>query len=146
MKVILLKDVRGLGKKLDIKDVADGHAQNVLIPQGLVEVATGAALKRAEVLKRDLELKAKKAESALVANLKKLHGAEVVISAEANEKGHLFAAIHREAILDALFKQHGIALQPAHLVDTKLALKERGTADVDVSILGERATFKVTIK
>ncbi len=51
MKVILLKDVQALGRKFDIKDVADGHASNFLLPKKLAEMATEKALKRLEEMK-----------------------------------------------------------------------------------------------
>ena len=62
MKVILLKDVPKLGKKLEVKEVADGHAQNHLIPEGLVKPATKEALEWVEMQK---ELMEKGAEESL---------------------------------------------------------------------------------
>ena len=49
MKVVLLKDIKGVGKKNDIKTIADGYALNFLIPQNLAEVATAQALKNVEL-------------------------------------------------------------------------------------------------
>ena len=51
MKIILLRDVEKLGKKYDVKDVADGHARNFLIPQGLAKPATEVALREIETEK-----------------------------------------------------------------------------------------------
>ena len=51
MKVIFLMDVKGAGKKYEVKNVADGYALNLLIPKGVAEAATPGAVKKAELLK-----------------------------------------------------------------------------------------------
>src|SRR3990167_742911 len=55
MKIILLEDVKKIGKKFDVKDVSDGYAKNFLFPKGLAEVATPSALKELEKKKTEME-------------------------------------------------------------------------------------------
>ena len=74
MKIILLKDVKGLGKKYDIKEAKDGYVLNMLIPQGLAVHATDKSIKEVEIRKRnDLEHR-KIQEDLLIMNLKELNG------------------------------------------------------------------------
>ena len=96
MKIILTKDVQKLGQKYDVKEVSSGHALNLLIPQGLAISATPEALKRNEVLKKQVESERKVHEDLLVMNVKGLDGITLEVSGKANEKGHLFAGLHRE--------------------------------------------------
>ena len=67
MKVILLQDVRKLGAKYDVKNVADGYARNFLIPKGLVKIATQAVLYELEAEKKAWETKSM--PKAIVTNL-----------------------------------------------------------------------------
>ena len=90
MKVILLTDVKNLGKAWEIKDVSDGYARNFLFPNNLAETATPDLIKKAEQKKA---LKVKKAEEDLMkveklASL--LEGLLVKVKAKANDEGKLF--------------------------------------------------------
>src|SRR6266850_366694 len=98
MKVILLKNVDKLGKKFDIKEVSNGHALNLLMPQGLAIAATPAAIKRVEAEKAKSEGERKVHEELLIQNLAAIEGATVSISGKANDKGHLFAGLKAEDI------------------------------------------------
>jgi large subunit ribosomal protein L9 len=93
MQVILLQDVEKLGKKFDVKEVADGYARNFLLPNNLVKPATEEALKQLEAEK---EAAAKKAESELRETegaVAQLDGQEVEISTKVDESGKLFGSI-----------------------------------------------------
>lgn len=102
MKVILLKDINKLGKKFDIKDVADGHARNFLIPKKLAKPATEAAVKAIETEKEAAEAMAVldlKATEEIVANL---DGQEIEIPAKVSEEGKLYGALTPLKISKAL--------------------------------------------
>lgn len=108
MRVILLQDVKGQGKKGDIINVSDGYARNFLLPRNLAEEATPAALKEA---KRRL-----KAQEAAIEQEKKMlrETAEVLkskvtkIKAKAGENGKLFGSVTSMEIAEELKKQHDI--------------------------------------
>src|SRR4051812_15106313 len=105
MKVILLKDVRKVGKKYEIKDVSDGFALNFLIPRKLAEVSSAQALKKLEQRKSQDAATMKVQEDLLLKNLKSLEGATVTLQEQANDKGHLFKGVHSEEIVTAIREQ-----------------------------------------
>jgi large subunit ribosomal protein L9 len=93
MKVILTKDVAKIGKKFEIKEVADGYARNFLFANNLAKPATEAALKQLEVEK---EMLAKQAEADLKIEedlISQLDGQEIEIIAKADETGKLYGSI-----------------------------------------------------
>jgi len=145
MKVILLKDVAKLGRKYDTKDVSSGHALNLLIPQGLAISATTEAVKRIEVLKAQTEGERKVHEDLLVMNVKGLDGITLNVSGKANEKGHLFAGLHREAIAEEIFKQTKLQVDPS-FIQLEHPLKEIGEHVIEVKGGGKSAKFKVVIE
>lgn len=102
MKVILIKDVARLGRRLAVKEVPAGHAQNFLIPRKLAIPATPENMKRlsAEVTKhaKDTEESEKSFREALA----KLGTETVTYSTEANEKGHLFKGVNARDIAEKL--------------------------------------------
>src|SRR4051812_43655114 len=112
MKIVLIKDVKGVGKKHDVKTVADGFALNSLIPQGGAVVATESVLKRVELAKKQEEGERKVKEDLLAKNLKSIHDAVVEVSADANEKGHLFAGLHAAEIAPLVREKTGVDLLP----------------------------------
>src|SRR5690606_10851329 len=104
MRVIFLKDVKGQGKKGEIKNVSEGYAQNFLIPRGLVRVATEGNVKTLEV-QNAAEEKRKAQEKAEAEELgKKLEEMTVTLQAKAGEGGRLFGAITNKQIAEALAK------------------------------------------
>ena len=93
MKVILLQDIDGLGKKYDVKTVKNGYARNFLIPKGLVESASKPSLLKLEQLKK---AEAKKDEEHLVKTQKsatELDGQEIEFLVKTGEEDQLFEAI-----------------------------------------------------
>ncbi len=147
MKIVLLKDTKGVGKKHDIKDVADGFALNSLIPQGAAEVATAKALARVALVKQQEEAEKKIKEDLLSKNLKSIHDAVVEIEVGANEKGHLFAGLHAAEIAPLVKTQTQIDVLPEFIKLDK-PIKEIGEHKIDVKVQGKSATFtlKVTAK
>ena len=145
MKIVLLKDVKGVGKRNDIKTVADGFALNSLIPQGVAEVATAQALSRVTLAKMREDADRKVREDLLSKNLKSLHDAVVTVELPANEKGHLFAGIHTAEIAPLIKEQTRIDVLPEFIKLDK-PIKEIGNHKIDVSVHGKQATFTLTVK
>lgn len=116
MKVIFLKDVRGVGQHGDIKNVADGYAGNFLFPQKLAEPATEEKVKKLETTKQEREAELQKQEEALDTNIKALRGKVVKISARATEKGGLFKSITLQDIVRAIKNEHGIEIPESSVV------------------------------
>ncbi len=145
MKVILLKDVPKLGRRFEVKDVSSGHAINHLIPQGHVLAATPDTMKRLEIQKKKFDAERKIHEDLLVKNLKDLDGKTLTIFGKANDKGHLFAGLHREAIAVELQKQTQLQIDPT-FIQLEHPLKEVGEHIVEVNGGGKSVKFKVVVQ
>lgn len=107
MKVILLKDVKGQGKKGDVVDVSVGYAQNFLFKNNFAKEATPGNLK---ALKKQQQKSAEAEQQELQAakNLKEeLDHIQVELSAKAGEGGRLFGSITNKQVAEALKKNHG---------------------------------------
>ena len=116
MKVIFNQDVRGQGRKGEMKEVSIGYARNYLIPRGLASEATTDninALKLKEKAKA-AQMAREKAEAE--ENAKKLDGIQVIIRAKAGSSGKLFGAVTSQEISDALKEQHGIDIEKNKIV------------------------------
>lgn len=98
MKVILKEDVRGVGRKHDIKDVSDGYARNFLFPQKLAEAVTKEALKRLE--KRKVELA--KDEMRLMKLARELNDRHLEFTLKTGEDGSVYGSVTKEMILSAI--------------------------------------------
>jgi large subunit ribosomal protein L9 len=144
MKVILNADVAKLGKKYEVKNVSDGHALNMLIPKGLVEVATPASLKALEGKKAAVEASQKRMEEVIVKNLKTVHGKVFEMTEKVNEKGHLFAAIHLDQV-SALVKTKTHVELPSGYLSVAKPIKEGGDHEVTVKVGKESATFTLKV-
>ena len=111
MKVILIKDVKGSGKKGDVLNVADGYARNYLIGKGFALEATQKNLndlqgkKSSEQHKIDVEIADNKAL------VEKIKDKDVVIKAKAGQGGKLFGAVTASTVSDEIKKQYGIDVE-----------------------------------
>jgi large subunit ribosomal protein L9 len=144
MKVVLLKDVPKVGKKYDIKDVADGFAFNSLIPRGLAEVATPKAIQRVELVKKQDAAERKVREDLLMKNLKDLENVTVEIKEKVNDKGHLFAAIHKPELISAIKTQTRLDMDETHIMLDK-PIKEVGEHTIEVKVGEKNAKFKLNV-
>ncbi len=145
MQVILLKDVKGLGKAGEVAKASDGYARNKLIPQGLVMEATPQNLKALE--RRKAEIEAQRAFDKAVAEetKAKVEAVTVKIAAKAGENGKLFGAITAKDIADALEKDHKIFLDKKK-VDLDAPIKQTGPVTVDLKLYaGVVAKCKVEV-
>lgn len=144
MKVILLKDVPKIGRKYDVKDVSPGHASNFLIPRGLAEIATNSSIKKISTLRAQEEAEGKIKEDLLLKNLIDIEGIHIEVSEKANDKGHLFAGLHKEEIAKLIEVQTRLAILPSYIVLDK-PIKTVGDHIVEVEVQGKKAKFKLTI-
>ncbi|HYE22652.1 MAG TPA: 50S ribosomal protein L9 [Verrucomicrobiae bacterium] len=115
MRVLLIKDVGGLGRLGEIKEVSDGHARNFLIPRKLAVPATENVVNK--VLKENQEKQDKKAreDEKLKELVKKLNKASISIRAKAS-KDSLFAQIHEKQISELIREKYHIEFEPKLIV------------------------------
>lgn len=144
MKVIFLKDVPRVGKRNDVKEVNDGYAMNFLVPKKLAELATTKAINTLEQQKKEMILERTMAEQALMKIMNEIKDKEVTIKGKANEIGHLFSAIHKKEIVEALKREHKIEINEDFL-DLEKPLKETGEFEITVKVKNKKTTFKVIV-
>lgn len=144
MKVILLKDVKKVGKKGDVIEASDGYARNFLFPKKLAEEATNSNL---HILnnKKENERKQKLAELEAAQKLAgELKGKEIKITAKTGENGKLFGAITSKDVSGLIKEQYKVDIDKKKIVmDT---IKLAGQYDIEVKLYPEVSTkMKVII-
>jgi large subunit ribosomal protein L9 len=144
MKIILLKDIPKVGKRYETKEIAEGYALNLLIPKGLAIVATADAVKRISTEKAKADGERRVHEELLSKNLKELDGASITIAERANEKGSLFAGIHKAELAPHIQSQTRIQIAPEYIVLDK-PIKETGEYVIQVKVGDKSAKFKLTV-
>jgi len=138
MKIVLLKDIHGLGKKYDTVTVADGFALNNLIPKKQAEFATDSVVSRYAKLKEAEGEHIKMKEEEVIKNLDSIISKVYEVKAKANEQGHLFAALHKEQIADILNID-------ANFIVMDKNIKEVGEHDVALKVRDVEKTVKVNV-
>ena len=145
MRIILKENIKGVGQKYDVKNVADGYANNFLIPRKLAEYASPEAVRKAEILKSanavEMEIREKLTEK----QIEMLKEVRIVLKRKGNEKGHLFEKIHPEEISEALKEQTKIEIDPEFLVIEK-PIKEIGEHNVVAQIGKNKGEFRVMVE
>lgn len=145
MKVILLSDVKKVGKKYDIVDVAPGYARNFLFAKGLAEAITKASAKRVAELSKKREVEAKRQHALLEKALTGVKDATITLKKAANEEGHLYAGVTAGELAGELGKAIGAALEAEHIVLEK-PIKALGEFTVPAKVGEKTAEFKVVIE
>ena len=146
MKVLLIKDVKTLGKAGEVKEVKDGYGKNFLIGKGFAKHATDEiiAQHKADEIQaaKDLEK-----EIALLKEIAvKLDKAEIIINKKLGQNGHLFGSITKDEVAHALLEQHTIEIDKKHITD-KVAIKTVGEHDLDLKLgHGIHATLHVDVQ
>jgi len=132
MKVLLKKDVRGVGRKGEIKNVADGYFRNFLMPHDLALPVTDEVLKKIEgEIKQKEEVRAKN-KSVAEKLAENLHNHPIVIKGNMDESGHLFGSINAAAVEKEL-KKNGFDILKLHgKIMLEEPLKIKGTYTVPV--------------
>ncbi len=133
MKVLLIKDVKGLGKAGDIKEVKDGYGKNFLIAKGFAKLATDAVIKQWQAQqKKKAELKA--AEIEKLKKLKeKIESIKLVIKHKVGANGSLFGAITNKEISEHLKKDFKIEVDKKH-IEIHPPIKQTGEYEVDIKL------------
>lgn len=125
MKVILLKNVSKIGQKGEIKDLKEGYVRNMLLPRGLAKIASPAdvanAVKAVQISKEHEEARTRE----IGKMFSDISGKIVTIREKASEKGHLFAQVGIDKIVDAINTQLNIKVESAW-VSAPEHLKEVG--------------------
>ncbi|MDK2918832.1 MAG: large subunit ribosomal protein [Candidatus Petromonas sp.] len=136
MKVILLKDVKGTGKKGDVVNVSDGHARNFLIPRGFAKEATDSNIK---TLKHQKQMQKRKQEEELAkakALAEKISSITLTFKSKAGEGGRLFGSITSKDIAEKLKKEHKIKVDKRKIVLDN-PIKELGARFVEIKVYPE---------
>ncbi len=110
MKVILLQDVKGSGKKDQILEVSDGFARNYLFPRKLAREANAEALNAIEKAKSAAQHREDQKKAEAEQKARDLKGKLVVVKAKAGEGGRLYGSVTAQEIADALKEQHAIEI------------------------------------
>jgi len=145
MKIILLKDVAKVGRKYELKDISDGYALNLLIPKGLAIAATKDATKRIDLERARDEGERKIRQDLLLKNLTELADVTITMTEKANEKGNLFAGVHKLEIIPAIEKQTRLQIDADHIVLEK-PIKEIGIHEIKVKVGDKAIKFNLDIK
>lgn len=148
MKVIFLQDVKGQGKKGQIKDVSEGYARNFLLPKRLAEPATGGNVKQLEQLKKAEEKKKEAEHKAAEELAKQLSSVTIELFTKAGEGGRLFGSITSKHIAEALSKKKykidkrkielGEPIRSLGVTKVPVKLHPKVTAELNVHVKEEK--------
>jgi len=146
MKVLLIKDVKSLGKKGEVKEVKDGYGKNFLIGKGFARHATPEILAQHAQDELIVAQNLEKEVNTLKEIAKKLDKAEIIITKKLGKNGHLFGAVTKEEIAQALKEQHDIDIDKKHITE-KSAIKTVGEHNLDFKLgHGLHATLHVDVQ
>ena len=145
MKVLLLADVKGQGKKDQIVEVSDGYARNFLFPKKLAVVADAKVMSEAKSKEESKQFRLKEEKAAAKALADKIGTLTVKIVASSGSDGRLYGSVTSKDLAEALLKQHKIELDKRKLVLAE-NIKAYGTYNVDVKVYPEiTAKLKVQV-
>lgn len=133
MKVVLLQDVKGKGKKGDILTVAEGYARNFLFPRNLAVEASAGKLKELSDQRAAQERKKSKEEEEARLLASRLDGIRVFVKSRVGEGGKLFGAVNNKDISENLYRQHSIEVDKKKII-LKDPIKTAGEFTVTVKL------------
>lgn len=144
MKVILLQDVRGQGKKGQLLEVSDGYARNFLLPRKLAQEATADNINTMKMNDKALQEKRQKEREQALALSKQLKEMKLVVTARGGGAGRLFGSVTNAEISDALAAQKNIQLDKRKIILDE-PIKNVGTYTVRCK-LGYEVTAELTVE
>ena len=144
MKVVLRSDVSGIGRKGDVREVANGYARNFLLPRGLAFKATPGVEAQAEGMRRARALRqaSELADAKIVAEL--LATSPLRITVRAGKEGKLFGSVGSADVVSAIAKQLGVTIERRQ-VDLAEPIKAIGSYQIPVELHAE-LTVPVTVE
>ena len=146
MKVILLDDVQGLGKRYEVKDVSDGHARHYLLPRKLAKLATAAELRRLEEMKKNAEKEEGELKKRFQELARRLNERYVEFQLKTDKHGSVFGSITKEMILKAM-REHGLLGKERAEIQLDRPIKSLGDHIVAVDLKkGISAKLKIIVR
>ncbi|MFT7004867.1 MAG: large subunit ribosomal protein L9 [Sulfurimonas sp.] len=133
MKVLLIKDVKSLGKKGEVKEVKDGYGKNFLIGKGFARHATPEILAQHAQDEVIVAANLEKEVNVLKKIAVELDKCEIVITKKLGQNGNLFGSVTKEEVAEALENQHNIEIDKKHIIE-KIAIKTIGEHDLDLKL------------
>ncbi|MBI4160502.1 MAG: 50S ribosomal protein L9 [Candidatus Yanofskybacteria bacterium] len=112
MKVILLQNIKGMGQMGDVKNVSDGYARNFLFPRKIAKLATDAAMKEVDSLKKKLEISQKVERENATKLAEQFKDVVLEFTRKATKTGKIYSAVTKEDIAEILNTQTGLRIQP----------------------------------
>ena len=145
MKVIFIADVRGQGKKGEMKEVSDGYARNYLLPRGLATEANKDNINKMQLQEKAKAAQLAKEKAQAEENARTLEGKTVKIKAKAGANGHLFGSVTTKEISEELKAQYGIDIEKNKIVQDE-PIKNYGTFNVKCRLgFGIEGTISVLV-
>ncbi|MCI9256458.1 50S ribosomal protein L9 [Acutalibacter sp.] len=145
MKVILMQDVKSIGKKGELKEVSDGYARNFLLPRKLAKEANAQAMNEFKNAEAAKEYKVKVETEKAQENAKALSGKTVKISAKAGQNGKLFGSVTAKELAEEIGRQYGVEVDKRKIV-LENDIKAFGTYSFDLKFYnGITATMSVVV-
>ena len=145
MKVMLLQDVKGQGKKDQIVEVSDGYARNFLLPKKLAIIADAKAVNEAKNKEASNLHKIEVAKAEAKATAEKLSKITVRIMQSAGNDNRLYGAVTTKDIAERLNKDHGINIDKKKMTLSE-SIKTFGTYKVEVKLYGAEITGTITVQ
>lgn len=145
MRVIFLQDIPRVGKRYDLKEVNDGYAVNFLFPRKLATLATKKAVENLEQKKKEIIIEREVQEDLLMKNLEEIKNKTITIQVKADEKGHLFSAIHEKMIVEEMEKEYHAQIDEKFIALEK-QIKEIGEFEIPIVIKGKKSSFKLIVE
>ena len=133
MKIILLEDVKGIGKKGELKEASDGYARNYLFPRKLAKEANAQAMNEFKNAERAKQHKIETEKANAQAAAAQLEGKTVKLTAKAGQGGKLFGSITTKEIAETLRKDFGLDIDKRKLELTG-DIKSFGTYECEVKL------------
>jgi large subunit ribosomal protein L9 len=143
MKIILLQDIKGLGKKGDVVNAKDGYALNFLIPNKKAELATDDKIEQVANEKREISKHEADKKRELENLINKISGKKIEIKKQASEKGKLFASVTQDEIMEEINKQLQVNLKKFK-IKTDEHIKEIGEHRIELEI--EHKKIKIIVE
>ena len=144
MQVVLRQDVKGLANKGDVVDVADGYAQNFLIPRGLAMRAAAGSVTQASAMKRSRDVKDARVRADAEEVARRMVAEVITIPARAGAEGRLYGSVTMSDVADAVESQTGLALDRRQL-STEEPIREVGSHTVSAR-LHDDVRFQFTVE